>query len=452
MDESALSAAADAAVTLAMRAGAEKCDVLAADTTAISVDLEKGSVKQANIAADPGIGIRTFVRGSPGFAYCTGFDPKAMTSAVEMAVSLSRAGTPDPDFKDLPPASRPRAVPGLYERRLADIGPDEVVSMVIDMADIAGDDKRVSSANASAAVAVCHLALANSNGFSAAQRLSSIDLVAEAIARDGDAMFSGYDGHSSRRLEPDAVARVSGKARDQALKGLVQTRLETGDYPVVVDPMALGFILSTAIGSGANAEGVQRGRSFLAGKLGQMVAAPGVVILDDPTVEWAPGSTSFDGEGTPAAPHMLVNRGKLESYLYDSYTAGKESRVSTGNSSRGAGAWTYRQAPTISTSNLLVAPGDSCLDEMVKETREGVYLRGTWDYPNLATGELSALMMESYVIRDGELGPALRQSTIGIGIIDMFSRIDMLGRTRSSYFGVRSPPVRVSSARIGGSG
>jgi PmbA protein len=92
------------------------------------------------------------------------------------------------------------------------------------------------------------------------------------------------------------------------------------------------------------------------------------------------------------------------------------------------------------------------VEEMVRETKEGVYLRGTWDYPNLATGEFSGLMMESYVIRGGELGPALRQSTMGIGMVEMMSGVDLLGRSQSTYFGVTSPPVRVSSARIGGSG
>lgn len=452
MDESNLLEMTEKAVVLAMRCGAEKCDVVASETDAISVDLEKGSVKQANTAGDPGLGVRTFIKGSPGFAYCTGFDPKAMTSAVEMAVSLSKAGTPDPEFRDLPPAAKPRTVSGLYEKRLSEIGPDDVVRMVIEMSDVAGDDRRISSANASAGVAVCHVALSNSNGFSGSQKLTSMTMVAEAVARDGDSMFSGYDGCSTRRYEPDATRRVSLKAREQAVKGLTQTKLETGDYPVIIDPMGLGFILATAIGDGANADSVQRGRSYLGGKVGQMVAAPAIVMTDDPTLEWETGSTSFDGEGTPAAPHVLIDGGKLVSYMYDSYTSGKESRVSTGNSSRGGSAWSYRHAPVISTSNLVVAPGDSDLEEMVRETREGVYLRVSWDYPNLATGEFSGLMMESYAVRNGELGPALKQSTMGIGMVEMMSRIDMLGRSQSTYFGVRAPPVRVSSARIGGSG
>jgi predicted Zn-dependent protease len=62
------------------------------------------------------------------------------------------------------------------------------------------------------------------------------------------------------------------------------------------------------------------------------------------------------------------------------------------------------------------------------------------------------MMMESFLIRDGEIGPSLRQATMGINLIDMFSRIDMVGKDAVDAFGVRTPPVRISSARIAGSG
>jgi predicted Zn-dependent protease len=88
---------------------------------------------------------------------------------------------------------------------------------------------------------------------------------------------------------------------------------------------------------------------------------------------------------------------------------------------------------------------------MCRESRDGVYLRITFDSPNLATGELSGLMMESFRIDKGELGPSIRQSTIGIGLLEMFSKIDMVGKEQRDAFGVRTPAIRVSSARIGGS-
>jgi predicted Zn-dependent protease len=88
---------------------------------------------------------------------------------------------------------------------------------------------------------------------------------------------------------------------------------------------------------------------------------------------------------------------------------------------------------------------------MIEETKKGVYFRVTFDHPNLATGELSALMMESYLVERGQMGPSLRQSTLGVGLVDLLSRIDMLGKESRDMFGVRTPHLRVSRARIAGS-
>jgi PmbA protein len=450
--EQDLAGLAERAVAVAVRHGAGKCDAVACETRSITSELERGSVKQASIATDPGVGIRVFDKGSPGFAYCTSFDEAAVAKAAQMAVSLAKAGTEDSDFKDLPDKSVVRRASGLYEQRVADLEPDEVVSMTIDMADRAGDDKRITSVNASAGVAICHIALANSNGFCGAQKLTSIDMMVESVAREGDAMFSGFDGSSRRRLESDLLDRIANTARDQAIKGLVQTKLETGDYPVIFAPFSVGYVLGEAIGDGANADSVQRGRSYLAGRLGQSIGVSSLNVLDDPTVEWGVRSTAFDGEGVPSRAKSVIENGKLVSYLHDSYTAGKASEESTGNSSRGGAVWSYRHPPGISASNLVISPGDHGLEEMIEETKLGVYLRATFDSPNLATGEFSGLMMESYLIEDGALGPSIRQATVGIDIVTLLSKIDMLGKKPEKYFGVVAPPIRISSARIAGSG
>ncbi len=438
-------------VKAVMRLGADECDVVVAQTNSISVEIEKGSVKQASSSLDPGVGIRAISGGSSGFAFCTTHEPSSIKKAAELAVSLAKSGTADPDFRGLPHASKPKTITGLFDPKVADITPDAGVEMVTRVADIAGDDSRITSVMVGMGMAVCHVSLANSHGLVAEQEMSSFDVFAEAVARSDSTMFSGFDGSSSRRLDLSQLDSAGLSAREHAINGLRQTKIETGDYAIVVDPLAAGIILADAIGGGANAEAVQRGRSYLTGKMGQKIGAESITIVDDPLLKWAVGSTSFDGEGTIARPTTLVDSGRLSSYLHDSYTAGKDSVESTSNSSRGGAVWSYRHPPSISTSNLVVTSGDSSLDEMIKESDRGVYLRVTFDHPNLATGEFSGLMMESYVIEDGALGPSIRQSTVGISLTDLLSRIDLIGRESKDYFGVRTPAFRISNARVAGS-
>jgi PmbA protein len=442
---------ADQTAEIVERVGGRTFDILVSNSRVAAAEVEKGSVKQAASMMDPGVAIRVFERGSPGFAYCSGHAVMDIEKAAELAVSQARAGVPDPDFKGLPASREVPVQPGLYDASIASLQPDEAVDMLLSLVDFASDDERITSVNAGLTVAVCGFALRNSNGLSLDQRTTSFDVFSETVARDGDKMFSGLDYASSRRLEMESIERVGCSAREHAVKGLVQKKIETGDLPVIMDPLAAGYVLAQAVGGGANADSVQRKRSYLSGRLGERIGTEEFTVYDDPTVEWAVGSTSFDGEGVRSRKKGVVESGLLRSYLHDSYTAGKDSVESTGNSSRGGAVWSYRSPPSISFSNLVVEKGDATTEEMVRETGRGVYLRLTLDNPNLATGEFSGLMMESYLVEGGELGDTIRQATIGIGLLDLFSRIDMVGRDSRYAFGVDTPAIRISSAKVGGS-
>jgi len=436
---------------MVMRLGPSDCDVVATDSTYMSAEIEKGSMKEASLVSDPGVSIRAFWKGSLGFSSSTGTDMKSITRAAKLAVSQAKAGMPDPDFKKLPDRGRPGKVSGLFDPELVKLQPDDVVGLAIRLAESASSSKLITSVNAGVGVGVGRAALANSNGFAGQQKFTTLEMTAEAVARAGSEMFSGMDGGWSRRYDRTLVDRVGKNAMEYGVKGLRHKKLRTGDYPVVFDPLSAGFIMLSAIGGGVNAESVQRKRTYLAGMLGKIIGSEALTITDDPTIEWATGSYAFDGEGVPGKQNKIVDKGVLKSYLYDSYTAGKDSVESTGNSSRGGPLWSFRQLPSISPSNLVIKTGDSTLEEMISDTRKGVFLRVTYDYPNLATGEFSGLMMESFEIVRGELGPSIRQSTIGANLLDLFSKIDLVGKKTRDVFGTRTPPLRVSKARIGGS-
>lgn len=449
---SEISELAEKTVETARSFGGSICDVLVLSTRATTAEIEKNSIKQASFSDDPGVAVRVFDRGSLGFAYCTSHDEKAISRAAEMAVSQARGGTADDDFKGLPQPGKLDTGQGLYDKSIAELQPDEAVDMLITLVDEATSDSRISAVNASLVVATNNVALANSNGLVADQRLTAFDVTAEAVARADGEMFSGLDSASGRKLDRDSPRSVGNSAMRQAIRGLRHAKVETRDCPVILDPIAAAYILASSIGGGTNAENVQRGRSFLAGRLGSTLASESLSIHDDPAMPWAFGSTAFDGEGVQSRRKAVIDRGVLRTYLHDSYTAGKDSLQSTGNSSRGGALWSFRHPPGISFSNLVVGTGDVSTDEMVQDCGEGIYLRLTFDYPNLATGEFSALLMEGYVIEDGAIGPSVRQATMGLNITELLSRIDMIGSESRQAFGVFTPALRISKARIGGSG
>ena len=102
-----------------------------------------------------------------------------------------------------------------------------------------------------------------------------------------------------------------------------------------------------------SADEVQRGRSPFADRLGDELASPAYVLADDGIDPGGLASAPFDGEGTPRERTPLIADGKLLAYLHDSYTARRGGARSTGNASRSS----YRSAPSVSPSNLVLEPG-----------------------------------------------------------------------------------------------
>ena len=130
--------------------------------------------------------------------------------------------------------------------------------------------------------------------------------------------------------------------------------------PVVLDPtVAASF--AGLIGGGLSADAVQRGRSPFAGRLGEEVASGAFALHDDGRDPGGPVSAPFDAEGVPRRRTALIEGGRLRAYLYDTYTANREGVARPAPPSRQG----YRSLPSVSTSNLIVAPGElrsrSCL-------------------------------------------------------------------------------------------
>ena len=70
---------------------------------------------------------------------------------------------------------------------------------------------------------------------------------------------------------------------------------------------------------------------------------------------------------TPRGRTPLIEDGRLLAYLHDTYTARRGGAVSTGNAARAG----YRSPPSVSTSNLVVDPGELSLEELLERGRRG---------------------------------------------------------------------------------
>jgi len=107
-----------------------------------------------------------------------------------------------------------------------------------------------------------------------------------------------------------------------------------GAMPVVLGNGWPGVLLHEAVGHGLEGDFNRKGASTFSGRIGQRVAAKGVTVVDDGTLNDRRGSLSVDDEGTPTAHNVLIEDGILKGYMQDKHNAKLMGVAPTGNGRR----------------------------------------------------------------------------------------------------------------------
>jgi PmbA protein len=329
--------------------------------------------------------------------------------------------------------------------RLADL------TLEIESAALAADSRIAGVEQAVYADSAESVAIVSSVGIEGEYSSSSCYGYVQALAEGdgGRETGLGFDlGRGPGALHPTAIGR-EGAQRAAAMIGAGKPKSRS--CPVVVDPtVAASFI--ALIGQGLTASTVQRGRSPFAERLGEEVANEALVLRDDGLDPEGFASAPFDAEGVPRRRTALIEAGALRTYLYDTYTARRGKAASSGNASRSG----YRSQPSVSASNLIVAPGELSFAELLREAGDGVLVTdvaGLHSGVNPVSGVFS-VGASGRVIRGGELAEPLREFTIASDLVSMLRAVRSVGAdSRWVPFGgsVKTPSLLIGAMTVAGS-
>lgn len=352
-------------------------------------------------------------------------------------MSAARIFGPDSLWRGLPGRSRMHSVDGVFDRRIAEVQTDALLE--ISEALINGCRSVDGVEPVSGGISCTHSLeiLINSCGVDLSEEGTSVHLALETIARGASGVATGSEFDNSRSFDVDA-GDVGERAAELARRSLDGRSMETGTYDVVLSPVAFAELLENTLAPSLSAENVQKGRSALAGMLQKDVADPGLRLIDDGALPAGMGSSAFDGEGVPSQRNVLLEDGVLRSYLYDSYTAGREGRSSTGNSVRSG----YSEMPRIGIRNLIVSSKEPV--ELLDGVRDGVLVNSVIGAhtANPISGDFSVEARNAFRIRAGEVAEPVRSAMIAGNIFDLLKRIEA-GRDVRAVGPIVTPGVRV---------
>src|SRR5204863_6735486 len=131
----------------------------------------------------------------------------------------------------------------------------------------------------------------------------------------------------------------------------------------------LGMLAYTAFNGLAHAED----RGALAGRLGSMVASPGINLADSPRLA-ATLPRSFDAEGVPKTPLPLIQDGVAHRVVHDTRSAAMCGEPSTGHALTPGGD-AFGPVPA---NLVLIGGGARDEAELARPIERGVYVTRLW--------------------------------------------------------------------------
>jgi PmbA protein len=425
--------------------GASDAKVVARAGQSLSVKVRMGETEMVEEAGTQSISVRAMKGKRVATSSTNDLTAAGLRRLVSDALELCDLSQEDPFAGLADPSELCKTWPdlNLYDDACGGVMAAEAIARARKVEDAAREDARITnSEGATFDRTTGGFVMATSGGFHGGYHGSYASVAVSPVAADegGKNRTSSY--WSARRalanLEDERAVGREAARRTVALLGA--RKVPTQEVPVVFEPDAARALLGAFAGC-VTGDAVYRRSTFLLDKMGQKVASELVTLIDDPLLVGGPGSRPFDGDGLPSRRNVVVERGELKTWLLDVYGARKLGLKSTGSASGGGAG----------TSNFFLAAGDQTRDEIVRDTKRGLYVTGMMGFGfNPVTGDFSRGAVGHW-IEDGAIAFPVNEVTISLNFMELLARIDAVGSDLDLKSGIASPTLRVSRMTIAGS-
>jgi len=427
--------------------GATAGDVMLVEGDSFDAQVRLRSIDKLSNAHEKRLGLRLFFGNRSAVCSTSDFSAESVDRLVEDTCYLARctaedphAGLPEPTALVLPDLD-------LYDDTLHEWKMEDKIDLAVQAESAAlGYDARITnSEGAGLSHSSRRVVYANTNDVIGSFPVSYVSFSVSPVAAVDGTMQRDYWYSAKRKIKelasPESVGRT---AAQRTLRRLGARKIATDEIPVIFDPETAAELIGS-LSACVSGYAVYKGASFLAGKLGQPVAASSVTVLDNGVIPSALGSRPFDGEGLPTRKTTVIKKGVLESYLLDSYSARKLGLQSTGNAVRSVG-----DVPSVSHTNFYLVPGTNSPEEILRSVKRGLYVVETIGFGvNHVTGDYSRGAVGLW-IENGELTYPVEEITIAGNLKEIFMDIEMVGNDLELRGTIAAPTIKISKMTVAG--
>ncbi len=391
-----------------------------------SFAFDDGRLKSAAFDTSRGLGLRAVAGEAIGLAH----SPELSTAALERAIDA--IGAVKAGYRGrlaLPP-------PGTNRKRYGEANPIQgqlqaaKVGLLEQIDAYArAKDPRVRQVSASLGGSWQQVLILRADGSQSADIRPLVRLNVQVVVGDGQRMETGSFGAGGRigydqLLTPGKWRSMVDEALRQALVNLEAVAAPAGEMTVVLGPGWPGVLLHEAIGHGLEGDFNRKQTSAFAGLLGERVAAKGVTVVDDGTLDERRGSLTVDDEGTPSACNVLIEDGVLVGYMQDRQNARLMGMQPTGNGRRQS--YAHQTMPRM--TNTYMRAGDRDPQEILRGVRRGLYAKNFGGgQVDITSGKFVFTAAEAWLIEDGRLTAPVKGATLIGNGPDCLTKVGAVG-------------------------
>ena len=419
---------------IAEKKGLDEAEAYLVSNKVLTVRLVNNSVFEAKGVHDIGVGLRVIKGNMLGFSSTADFSKKSLEKLVEAAASTAKARKLPFKYSFPKPRKIPK-VAGVYDKKLAELPSEKAVDLAYQMVEASLSHSKKIKDNAGVLNVVSYeTLLLNTHGVSAKNSGTFFEASLSATAKSGKNVSEGSDATAGRRLKELKPKEVGEKAAEMAVSGLKSKKLKEDTYTVILDyePASgvLGYVSMLVSPMIAKLY-----FPLLLDKMGKKIASQQITLIDDPLMPNGVGSAPVDDEGTPSKKKIIINKGVLKAFVYDSFYGAIEKKKTTGNAVRASFAVgvssfpgkNYNGEPIPVPRNPYFKPGKWKREEILEETKQGLLVR-RFHYTRLTNptrGDFtSVLRMGLYAVKNGEVAGALKKSRLIDNLLNMLQNVD----------------------------
>lgn len=445
--------------------GADDGDLFIERSRSESFVLDDGRLKSAAFDTDQGFGLRVVAGEAQGSGYASELSIDAIKRAASTAAEAKRGHSgklavgPVPANRRLYDPIDPTTEPAFTMKTglLAEID-----------AWTRAQDPRVVQVSVSLAGSHKEIDILRPDGarFSEVRPLVRLN-VSVTMEENGrrETAGAGAGGRAAYEewIQPERWQAMVRRAMKKAETNLQSIPAPAGEMEVVLGPGWPAVLLHEAVGHGLEGDFNRKGTSVYSGRVGEQVAAKGVTVIDDGSIERRRGSLSFDDEGTQTQRTVLIEDGILKGYMQDRMNARLMGVEPTGNGRRES----YECSTMPRMTNTVMTGGDMDPQEIVSSIKRGIWaVDFGGGQVDITSGNFVFQCTEAYLVEDGKVvapvknatlighGPTVLQDVTMIGNdFAMDDGVGVCGKGGQSVpVGVGQPTLKVGSLTVGGAG